>query len=298
MLYSSAEADAELPLDVTRATDLSVCQFDALDVDPETGTPQVNAVNCSACGLCLSRCPVGAIAWQPDGTVSVEVQAPPEFYSADDAPGAPSHHQARLEGRDVLVIPIPPDEIWQLTRELFDRRTSELDAYELRLTVRNLLRGLGALAQAGVRGDTSDRAEITFAYDDVVVLTEVEGRADLLEAVRRLMAGVAIAHARRGLARNKLRAAAFVLQMPNQRTDGYELIRDLSKVVDLHVALLPVAALHAAVIVHRTSSIKTLLDAGTRVDDDPNALDLTQPIARALQIPESALTGSAFRPIK
>src|SRR5207247_1680253 len=98
---------------------------------------------------------------------------------------------------------------------------TELDAYELRLTVRNLLRGLGALAQAGVRGDTSDRAEITFAYDDVVVLTEVEGRADLLEAVRRLMTGVAIAHARRRLARNKLRTAAFVLQMPNQRTDGY-----------------------------------------------------------------------------
>lgn len=242
---------------------------------------------------------MGAIAWQPDGTVSVEIQAPPSFYSADDAPGAPSHHRARVEGEEALVVPTPPDEIWQLTRDLFDRRTSELDVYKLRLTVRNLLRGLGALAQAGVRGDTSDRAEITFAYDDFVVLTEVEGRADLLEAVRRLMTGVAIAHARRGLSRNKLRAAAFVLQMPNQRTDGYELIRDLSKVVDLHVALLPVAALHAAVIVHRTSSIGALLDAGTRVDDDPSALDLTQPIARALQIPESALTGSsAFRPIK
>jgi hypothetical protein len=51
--------------------------------------------------------------------------------------------------------------------------------------------------------------------------------------------------------------------------------------------------------VQRTSSITPLLDAGTRVDDDPNALDLTAPIAQALELPESALAESrAFRPIK
>jgi hypothetical protein len=175
----------------------------------------------------------------------------------------------------------------------------ELTPYELRLAVRNLLRGLGAMAQAGVRGDTSDRAEITFAYDDVAVLTEVEGRADLLEAVRRLMTGVPIAHARRHLPLDKIKTAAFVLQMPNQRTDGYELIRDLSTVVHLNVALLPVAALHAAVIADRKDALSRLIDAGTLVDQNPDALDLSALVARALELPDSALAMSpAFRPTK
>lgn len=36
---------------------VSVCQFDAIRMNPETGLPEVNEAKCTACGACVKACP-------------------------------------------------------------------------------------------------------------------------------------------------------------------------------------------------------------------------------------------------
>lgn len=151
-------------------------------------------------------------------------------------------------------------------------------------------------AHAGVRGDTSDRTEIIFSDGEMVGIVELEAHGDLLEGVRRVMTAVAVAHARRGVPRDNLSPVVFMLQMPNQRTDGYELVRDLSEVLCLEVAILPVAALHLAVFALGRDALRRLIDTGRYVDRHAEALDVAPYVTAALELPPDATACStAFR---
>lgn len=46
---------------------VSVCQFGALSMDPETGLPVVDEEKCTACGACSRACPKGLIEIRPKG---------------------------------------------------------------------------------------------------------------------------------------------------------------------------------------------------------------------------------------
>ena len=113
------------------------------------------------------------------------------------------------------------------------------------------------------------------------------------------MTAVAIAHARRGLQISQLASAVFMPRMPNQRTDGYELITDLASVLGLEVAILPVAALHLGVLSGQTDCLQALLGAGQLVDTSPVALDVGPAVTEALGLPDEATGGSnVFKPPK
>lgn len=293
--YSDEETTASVILEITRDPNRDVCPFDAVTVDT-SGAPVISEAACSGCGLCVTRCPVGAIAWSDTGTAVVQAATGIITEPTEDLA---SHLLARDRGFAAKELYVPEGHEWHVLRKRFDDESQGLRPTFLRILVRNLLRGLGVAAHAGVRGDTSDRTEITFSDGEVVGVVEIEARGDLLEGVRRVMTTVAVAHSRRGVSRANLSPAVFVLQMPNQRTDGYELVRDLSEVLDLEVAILPIAALHLAMFATGQDVLGHLIDAGRRVDRRAEALDVGPYVTAALELPPDATAGStAFRPPK
>lgn len=46
---------------------ISVCQFDAIHMNPETGLPEVDESKCTACGACSKACPRNIIEIRPKG---------------------------------------------------------------------------------------------------------------------------------------------------------------------------------------------------------------------------------------
>jgi ferredoxin len=296
MTYSADEAEADVVVDVTRDPRREVCAFDAIVVDESTRVPKVIEERCSACGLCVARCPVGAIAWSRDAVANVQI---PDGGLTEPTLDLSRHTRAREQALTATERYVPSGAEWERLRERFDSALERASTGQRRLLVRNLLRGLSLAAQLSVRGDTSDRTEITVADGAAVVLAEIGRDVDLLEGVRRVMTAVAIAHARRGVPRSLLTPAVFMLRMPNQRTDGYELVKDLATVLGLEVAILPVAALHLGLMSAQPDSFQLLLGAGRSVDVNPEGLDVGPAVTEALELPEESTGGStAFRPPK
>ena len=49
---------------------VSVCQFDAIRINPETHLPEVDETKCTACGACVKACPKAIIELRPKGKAS------------------------------------------------------------------------------------------------------------------------------------------------------------------------------------------------------------------------------------
>lgn len=52
---------------------VSVCQFDAIHMNPETGLPEVDESKCTACGACVKACPKSIIELRAQGKKSRRV---------------------------------------------------------------------------------------------------------------------------------------------------------------------------------------------------------------------------------
>ena len=52
---------------------VSVCQFDAIHINPETGIPEVDEAKCTACNSCVEACPKDIIELRPVGKRSRRV---------------------------------------------------------------------------------------------------------------------------------------------------------------------------------------------------------------------------------
>jgi Na+-translocating ferredoxin:NAD+ oxidoreductase RNF subunit RnfB len=52
---------------------VSVCKFDAISMDPDTGLPVVDETKCTACGACVKACPKGIIELRNKGPRNLRV---------------------------------------------------------------------------------------------------------------------------------------------------------------------------------------------------------------------------------
>lgn len=292
--FSQAEQEAELALDMTRDSRREVCAFDAISISAD-GAPVISEERCAGCGLCIERCPVGAIAWQSEGYAAVQSTDAVSEAAAEES----AHLADRARGAAIRTPLELTDQEWPILRARFDEYIQALNGPNLRMLVRNLLRGLGARAHSGVRGDTSDRTEIIYESAGQIGLGEIEARVDLLEAVRRVMTAVAIAHSRRGVERERLEAVVFMLRLPNRRTDGYGLVRDLAQVLGLEIAVVPIAALHVGLLAAMPDVLDDIVAACRETHGDALLGDVARAVAEAAGVPVTATVGSrAFVPAK
>jgi hypothetical protein len=86
-------------------------------------------------------------------------------------------------------------------------------------------------------------SELVAASDDWVLIAEIDPTGDTLDAMRRSIAGCAIAIGRYGISRDKLAAVAVVMKLPNKRVDCYGVVSDVVERLELQSAVVPVGLL-------------------------------------------------------
>ena len=292
MTLSSMELEFSSKNEITYLKDDQVCVFDAMRV--RANAPVVEASKCTGCGLCMARCPVGAIFLGDDGKARVNTAPNRLFAQRADATLAEFDYtieqlkQARTDWIvDEASVSAHIDQV--MKRVLKALGASGPSKNQFSLFVRNLFDAIGLPAKAGVQGDTSSRTDMVFVHGPMEGIAELEMSDDLLDSARRLMADVAIARGRYSVPAKRILPTLVCSTLPNARSDIYEVLGDINKVLGVQVRVVPVAALVLWLLYGiRPGAID--LTSGFILDKTKKDLipDVVRPLPAKVALPESA----------
>lgn len=268
----------------------STCPTQAIRWSELLDHPQVSSEACIGCGICISRCPYGAISLGDDGVARVEATDPDNLTRPTAAAeSARPHAQASRDGQ------IAPIAFYTMRRT---RQTlEELDSQESSLLVRNLLIECGIKCRIRRRGDTNLRMDglIATSADQIGVL-EIELGNAALESPRSLLEDVAVIHGRHKIDIHQLELLSVLSALPNARSEYYQVISDIRKVLSLQCRTITVGAL--LVLLWTFSRIQALPVNSFVVSSSNKTLfnDMHHYLGQSLQYQEPY--PGAYRPLK
>lgn len=213
-----------------------VCPTRAIRWDGEKSAVFVVEDDCIGCGLCVSRCPYGAISLADGLTASVETADPDGLAVVGAAKG--EHPKVKRSGQ-IATLDAPAAANLPATVGLLEEARTTL-------LVRNLLNEVGLNARTRRRGDTNMRIDaVGFSRSERPFVAEIETGAGVLESPRALLEDVAVLHSRYGYAVDEIDPVSVILSFPNVRSEYYQVIRDIEKVLGLRCRTITVGALVA-----------------------------------------------------
>lgn len=210
-----------------------VCPTRAIRWDGASATAFV-VEDCIGCGLCISRCPYGAISLVDGLTARVETADPDGLAVARPTRG--EHPQVKRSGQIGTLDAPAASNLPTTIAALDDGRTT--------LLVRNLLNEVGLNARTRRRGDTNMRIDaVGFSRSQRPFVAEIETGAGVLESPRALLEDVAVLHSRYGYAVDGIDPISIILTFPNVRSEYYQVIRDIERVLGLRCRTITLGAL-------------------------------------------------------
>lgn len=247
MRYNEYEIECESFPDFAYERNFDVCPVSAIKWDYTEELPRIDNTACIGCGLCATRCPVGAI-YKSEGNMKISSTSSPvsiEAYSEESILA-----QAEL--------------VRQLKNIAWDRRfqcendtimeqlyyhAGQFSGRSLapNLMVRNILIALGFHCSVSRSGDVYTRIDAVYetshSWDKIKGAVEIEFGRDTLEASRGILDDIAVLHSRNGICKNDNVALVVCLSFPNKRQGYFQVIKDVKKVLDLNIQTISLGAL-------------------------------------------------------
>ena len=248
ILFSKDEfAFAERFKGFSHDRDLRVCPTDAISWNNEIGAPRIDKDKCINCGCCAVRCPVRAI-YHKDGAFCVRLFSggvpypfaritpplTPKYVAIDEAFQNVSYDGSLVKENDHVLNMAYAKLIAMLGR--YDARIPNL-------LVRNLLFQVGVNAINSRCGDVYSRTDILFEFDEKLGVCEVEFNDAMIDTPRDIIEDVAIYVSRYGYDRREIVPLIVGLQFPNKRSEFWEVLYDIEKVLGIQTRSLTVGAL-------------------------------------------------------
>lgn len=240
------------PSDLTAST----CAADAIRLNLTDGVPSIDSDRCIGCGICASRCPVGAIFIKDGQGAYVANQAKDPAYAL----AVSETHEEYVRAREILdtvprkgVLAMESDaniaRSEKMTSEAFRR---EGDRFPV-LHVRNLLVAAGQGASMRRRGVNHMRMDLVLSapgWDRGLVEVEF-GLNAAIESPRDVLDGAAVLHSRHGWMTGGMTLMIAKDQLPNERSGYWNVISDISKVLNLKIGTITTLALQLAIWLRR-----------------------------------------------
>jgi ferredoxin len=225
-----------------------LCAAGAMSVRLEIGVPSIDTERCIACGVCAARCPVGAIYLDPAAGAQVSIDQSPAFIEA------PDEHQPTFKATFDKFSTIEHAGVLAMESDTLIRRT--LDKMKLArintgdrfpvLHARNLLIVLGQGAAMRRKGNNHMRMDLLLGPPGVVKgVVEVEfGQSAVLDAPRDLLDALAVLTSRYQWQMKELASIIITDELPNKRSEYWEIVKDIRDVTGIRISTITVFALH------------------------------------------------------
>lgn len=230
----------EFPAD--KITDL--CPAGAITIPDGIGVPAIDAERCILCGVCASRCPVGAIRLNTEYGAIIEDSSNSAFYEKNNSdPNEIIAIRHQFEGLPSEGVPLLESD--QLVDEVFNRmqraRKRVGDRFP-NLLARSLLIGSRIGAFLGRKGNPHMRMDIILAPPGVEHgVVEVEfGQAAILDAPRDILDALAVLGSRYEWPMDTTTALIITDMLPNKRSEYWHIIQDIHNVFDIRIGTITI----------------------------------------------------------
>lgn len=224
-----------------------VCAAGAISQPNGVGAPTIDGERCVLCGVCSSRCPVGAIRLVP-GLGAVVDDAPNDAF-IEVTELQPDQHTANL--RAFYGLPTEGAQLIEsdaLVEEVFGRMerawTRVGDRFPNTLA-RNLLLGAGVGASMGRKGNNHMRMDLILSRPAIERgVAEVEfGQEAVLDAPRDMMDALAVLVSRYGWDLRSTTAIVVTDVLPNRRSEYWHIVQDILNVLGIKIGTVTIFAL-------------------------------------------------------
>lgn len=220
----------------------SVCPVDAISVGAKSIS--INKKKCIGCGLCVHRCPVGAIHIEDGKATLNEADSCPVFVLALNV--TPDNVKRQ---KDMLKTMLPSfysgtirNENSITMNEIYSK-ISHLSQDKQNLLARNMLIELGCECALSRQGDVYSRLDGFYENEQQMGVLEIETGSDMLAVSRAILDDIAVVNSRFSITPNINHPLAVVLSLPNKRTDYWQVVKDIKAVLDIKISTLTFGAL-------------------------------------------------------
>jgi Fe-S-cluster-containing hydrogenase component 2 len=255
MTYAETEVVSHSLADFPADRNPVVCPANA--ITRENGAaPVIAADACMLCGVCVSRCPVGAIRMVPYAVIDdTQREAFPETESLDEALAAISvFADVPKTGEFLVESDAIVDDLRSRLLAAWGRTGDRFPDH----LARNLLIASGAGAAMRRKGDNAARMDIALGAPwPTFGCAEAEfGDVAILDAPRDLMDDVAVCVGRLGQDKDSILALVVTDVLPNRRSEYWRILQDVRKVIGVKIGTVTVLAL--CMLVWRRKKISAL----------------------------------------
>jgi ferredoxin len=242
--YQIEEVRAAALPDFPADRNTAVCATSALTRPGEVGAPTVDPEACVSCGVCASRCPVGAIFLSPTAVVNdvaseifVEADLNADAYRLLRNMFAGARREGVLLEETAVVVDQMQVRLERVCRNVDDRFPNHL--------ARNMLTAVGVWSAMRRRGDNAVRMDLLFRLPESgkgVAEVEFGGEA-VLDAPRDILDDIAVMVSRRGWDKKETAALIVCDVLPNKRSEYWEIIQDINAVLGVRIGTVTILAL-------------------------------------------------------
>ena len=221
---------------------INVCPVNAIKWNFEKECPEVEQDKCMKCGLCMKRCPVGAIYCDDSVKVNTEKSSMQEIVFPDDTKELTQKEQIEemytIPKRGTLFI-----ETEYLLNEIYEK-LSNIRHEAHNIIVRNILLGLGCSCAIRRIGDVYTRMDAIYkSGDSSLGALEIEFGKDTLDASRGILDDIAVLNTRYNIEKEDNNPLVVCLQLPNARQGYWQVVKDIKIVENIKINTISIGAL-------------------------------------------------------
>jgi len=248
MNLGSDDVDSPKFKNISQDMNRLVCPVNAIKLG--TDSIKINPDKCIGCGLCVSRCPAGAIhlktgkAYVIEGEKNQTITVP---ITAENQKKQAQQIQQLLKLKKSGSICIESDK----RIEDICKKISKMSQEEQNILARNLLIVLGNKATLTRKGNVYTRMDGFIDTGKNFGVVEVETGADMLDVSRAILDDVAVVNVRYNIKKTDNHPLAIVLGLPNKRTDYWQVLKDINNVIGLRIGTITFGVLEPGEIDHK-----------------------------------------------